>query len=227
MGSAALPIAAGVLSGLGGLFGANKQDKLTKEQIEEQKRQFNLGSLPGVARQSETSGLRDKLLAIFGQMAGQPWQQFTALAGGNPADPFSPGQGSPLMSDPHVSPALKPANPNAGMGHAGMDPSAMSLSPNYKMGDGGVNPDVYTWLMGQLGYQTPEERAKQQQPTGRPPLQPNNQPTIGPTRQWGPAGAPFAAPPWLSRPQGTQPTMPTMPGQRPTGMPPVNVPRTF
>jgi hypothetical protein len=220
MGSAALPIAAGVLSGLGGLFGANKQDKLTKEQIEEQKRQFNLGSLPGVARQSETSGLRDKLLAIFGQMAGQPWQQFTALAGGNPADPFSPGQGD----------AGYPGNSTGyplSMGHAGMDPKAMSLSPSYKMGDGGVNPDVYTWLMGQLGYQTPEERAKQQQPTARPPLQPNNQPTIGPTRQWGPAGAPFAAPPWLSRPQGTQPTMPTMPGQRPTGMPPVNVPRTF
>lgn len=141
---AAGPIIGGGLSALGGLFGGNAQANAQKAGVKEQQRQFDLGGWTGAAHSLETSGLRDKLLAMFGQIASQGPQNFT------PRDAFNP-TGTNAMGQPT-------AGPSAGQG--GMGQGQLNLPSTYKMGDGGVNPDVYSWLLRNLGYRPTDDPAR-------------------------------------------------------------------
>lgn len=76
-------LAGGAISALGGLFGGGQGS-----QTKEQKREFNVGQAPGLARMLQGAPLRDKLMAIMGNFASSPTQQF------RPNDMFNPQQAS-------------------------------------------------------------------------------------------------------------------------------------
>lgn len=138
------PIVGGALSGIGSFLGGNAQANAAKAQGKEQQREYNLGGWQGAAHSLETSGLRDKLLAMFGQFAQGGPQSF------NPRDAFNP-TGNNTQGQPTA--------PSQGQ-MGGMAQSQMSLPSTYKMGDGGVNPDVYSWLLRNLGYRPTDDPAR-------------------------------------------------------------------
>lgn len=156
----AAPIIGGGLSALSGIFGGAAARDASKAQTKEQAREFNLGNWTGAARGAETAGLRDKLLTIFGQVAGQGPSQF------KPRDAFNPGS---------------PGAPQYG----GLNPNQLSLGANYKMGDGGVDPDFYKRLLYQLGYK-PEGDPRLDTP-GKQYFEQKNRPPPGPQAPFGPA----------------------------------------
>lgn len=132
------------LSGIGSAFGGGSQAKAQKAQTKEQAREFNLGSQQSAAHSLETSGLRDKLLAIMGQSATQGFQQF------QPRDAFNPNRNGPGGAPQALA--------QGQMG--GPTPGSLNLPSNYKMGDGGVNPDIFSQLLYHFGYRGPDDAGR-------------------------------------------------------------------
>lgn len=194
-------LAGGILSGLGSFFGGNQQAAASKAGVEEQKREFNLGSMTGAARQAENAPMRDKLMAIFGQMLGQAPQQF------RPRDAFNPVSGANLPTTtgtplPGSGPGQYAAMSYAQPQYGGMNMANMATPAGYKMGDGGVNPDIYQYILAQLGYkppsaQTPQAPGNPANPMNIPGYNPTGQNTTGPHNYYGP--------PSLNYPQAPRP----------------------
>lgn len=209
------PLSAGaaVASGLSAIFGGG--DK-TKNQVREQKREFDISQSPGIGRLIETSGLRDKLLSIFGQSAGAVPQRFQARDMFNPDRSAGPspiggglnsagapppgGQGvSAIPFHPQPNPNALPMTYGAAPQQGGVDPSTLGVPQNYKMGDGGVNVELYKDLLRRLGYNGPGSGAP---PAPAPGANPN-----GPGGGWLPWQVPNGPTPtpWNGVNQGNVP----------------------
>lgn len=127
-------IAAGGLEALSSLLGGAAQNKLTRQQLEEQQRQFNKqyditagGTAVGLQRQLETNPLRDRLLHTLMQRMGMPTQQFVAK------DMFNPQNGPPQAG--------------------GIDFGQLASKMNtYTPGAGGANPQILQQFLSKIGY---------------------------------------------------------------------------
>ena len=111
------------INAIGSAFGGGAQ----KANAKEQKREFNMSSAPGVARMLEGSPLREKLLAIMGNIADHGPQRF------QPRDMYNPSTSS--------------AVPQLG----GRDFSTLQTPAGYKDQSNPIQ-DMYRELLWQMGY---------------------------------------------------------------------------
>lgn len=107
----------GGISGIGSLFSDPNKG------VKEQKREFNISQAPGLARQIQGAPLRDKLMAIMGNVAGNAPQQF------RPNDLYNP-QGSQL---------------------GGRDPSTLQTPAGYHDGSGPMQA-LLQQILKSMGY---------------------------------------------------------------------------
>lgn len=178
----AFPIAAaiGIGSGLASMFKGDPN----KNTIKEQRREFDISNTPDIARRLETSGLRDKLLAIFNQQVGQAPSPFRARDMFNPSTSVETPQfgGYGQGAQPQAAGSTGPGGAKGvlagltgtlggffggsqgGQAQAGQG-GYLSLPADYHMGAGGVNTDVYNDLLRRLGYNPP---AAPKAPVGAP-----------------------------------------------------------
>lgn len=113
-------IAGSALSSLGGLLGGGGGNK-------DAKRQFNITSSPQIARLLEGAPLREKLMAILGNVAGSPPDAFA------PRDMFNPGPNG-----------LQPVQLGGRSRESMMPPSGFRPSND--------SANLYKTLLGQMGY---------------------------------------------------------------------------
>jgi hypothetical protein len=130
------PIAAAgaIASGLGSLFGGGESTS-----SKDAPRQFNISQAPNIARLMESAPLRDKILAIMGNLVGTGPMPF------NPIDLFNPRQAPPTGTP---LPGSGP-NPNAALG--GYSQAQLSTPAGYQDNSGDITA-LYKKLLNQMGY---------------------------------------------------------------------------